>query len=74
MFWNREIGLSHLDLLVQPHETGLISLIFRYPEVLESTALNDEPDFMAYYLRELANALHSHYNDQKLLGHPTALL
>ncbi|KTD63487.1 arginine--tRNA ligase [Legionella shakespearei] len=67
MLWDKNLGLQHLDLLDQSHETALISLICRYPEVIESSAMACEPHQLAYYLRELANGLHSYYNAVQLL-------
>ena len=60
-------GLAHIDLLIEPHELALVSLISRYPEVIESAAKTCEPHQVAYYLRELANGLHSYYNAVTLL-------
>lgn len=67
MHWDRVLGLNHLALLEQPHETALISLLCRYPEVVEHAAATCEPHQVAYYLRELANGLHSYYNAVQLL-------
>lgn len=67
LFWDKAIGLKHIDLLVQTHESNLISLISRYPEVVELSALDCEPHQIAYYLRELAQGLHSYYNAVPLL-------
>ncbi|MFI4918964.1 MAG: arginine--tRNA ligase [Legionellales bacterium] len=66
LLWDRAIGLAHVDLLDQ-HEVALISLIGRYPELVESCASLCEPHQLAYYLRELANGLHSYYNAVPLL-------
>lgn len=65
--WDKSLGLSHLSLLNQSHESHLISLINRYPEVIELSASACEPHQLAYYLRELANGLHSYYNAVPLL-------
>lgn len=65
--WNEEEGLAHLDLLVEPQEIALISLITRYSEVIEASAKLCEPHQLAYYLRDLANGLHSYYNAVQLL-------
>lgn len=67
LFWDKAVGLKHLDLLEQEHETHLISLISRYPEVVELAAAHCEPHQVAYYLREVANGLHSYYNAVPLL-------
>ncbi|CDZ77692.1 Arginine--tRNA ligase [Legionella massiliensis] len=65
--WDEENGLSHIDLLVEPQEIALISLLSRYPEVIDASAKSCEPHQLAYYLRELATGLHSYYNAVQLL-------
>lgn len=67
LFWDQAIGLEHINLLDQPHETALITLISRYPEIVEQSAIHCEPHQIAYYLRELATGLHSYYNAVQLL-------
>ncbi|KTD21339.1 arginine--tRNA ligase [Legionella londiniensis] len=73
MSFDEDLGLANLDLLNEPHETALISLIGRYPEVLEAAAQSCEPHQLAYYLRELATGLHSYYNAVPLLCDPETL-
>lgn len=65
--WDEAVGLANTNLLTQPQETLLISLLSRYPEVIESAANACEPHQVAYFLRELANGLHSYYNAVPLL-------
>ena len=65
--WDEQLGLQHLHVLVEPQEIALISLISRYPELIESAAAVCEPHQISYYLRELANGLHSYYNAITLL-------
>lgn len=65
--WDKAVGLEHINLLDQPHEVALIALIGRYTEVVEQAAMQCEPHQIAYYLRELANGLHSYYNAVQLL-------
>lgn len=65
--WDENVGLSHLEQLVAPHETALMALMDRYPELIESAAKTCEPHQVAYYLRELATQLHSYYNAVILL-------
>ena len=71
--WSEELGLQQVDLLVEPQEVLLVALISRYPEVIHAAALTCEPHQVAYYLRELANGLHSYYNAVPLLCEPEAL-
>ncbi len=65
--WNEQLGLDSVDLLTEPQEMVLISLLNRYPELIESAAQSCEPHQIAYYLRELATGLHSYYNAIQLL-------
>lgn len=67
MLWDEAMGLKNTSLLEQPHEKTLINLICRYPEIIDTAALTCEPHQLAYYLRELANGLHSYYNAVQLL-------
>ncbi|MFY7697528.1 MAG: arginine--tRNA ligase [Legionella sp.] len=70
---DEQVGLAHLDLLSEPHETALVLLLSRYPEVIEIAAKQYEPHQVAYYLRELSTGLHSYYNAVTLLCEPEAL-
>ncbi|MCE3045891.1 arginine--tRNA ligase [Legionella sp. 16cNR16C] len=65
--WSQETGLANISKLTEPHELALMTLISRYPEVIASAAAVCEPHQIAYYLRELANGLHSYYNAVTLL-------
>lgn len=67
MVWDKALGLENLALLTQPHETALISVVCRYQELIEAAAVAGEPHQLAFYLRELANGLHSYYNAVQLL-------
>lgn len=71
--WDRTAGLTTLHLLDDPHELTLIALLNRYPDLIEVAASMHEPHQVAYYLRELANALHSYYNAVSLLCESEAL-
>lgn len=66
-------GLANVPCLTEPQELALLSLIARYPEVIEASARACEPHQVAYYLRELANGLHSYYNAVPLLCEPDEL-
>ena len=65
--WNADNGAQHLDRLTESHEDELIVALSRYPEVVESAALNHEPHLLAHYLRELANEFHTYYNAHQFL-------
>ncbi len=50
------------DLLVDPSEIALIRKLAEYPRLIESAALAQEPHRLAFYLYDVANAFHSHWN------------
>lgn len=65
--WNPNTGLEYLDCLTTEQERNLLLYLLRYPETVESSALQYEPHQLAYYLQELANAFHAYYNNQQFL-------
>ncbi|NJD08325.1 MAG: arginine--tRNA ligase [Methylococcaceae bacterium] len=60
-------GMQQLDKLSESHETALIATLARYPEVIESAALQYAPHHLVNYLRELAAELHGYYNAHQFL-------
>ncbi|PJD96865.1 MAG: arginine--tRNA ligase [Legionella sp.] len=65
--WDKASGLAEVNRLELPQEMALITLLSRYPDIIEAAALACEPHSVSYYLRELANGLHSYYNAVQLL-------
>ncbi len=65
--WDESKGKTHLHRLVEEHENDLIGLLARYPELIESAALNHEPHQLAHYLRDVANHFHTYYNAHKFI-------
>ena len=71
MEWDRAQGAQGMHLLHESHEEALLVNLSRYPEMVETAALNHEPHHLAHYLRELANEFHTYYNaHQFLVGDP----
>ena len=60
-------GSAHLDKLSEGHEVDLITMLTRYPEVVEAAALSEEPHQIAHFLRDTANAFHTYYNAHQFL-------
>ncbi|OUD14656.1 arginine--tRNA ligase [Thioflexithrix psekupsensis] len=60
-------------LLNNAHEMSLLHTLARYPEVIEVAAANYEPHQVVYYLRELAQAFHTYYNEHKFIVEDVAL-
>lgn len=73
MAWDETLGFENLDLLTEKHELALIKQIEHYPNAILAAAHTCEPHQIAYYLRELANALHAYYNAVPLLCEDKAL-
>jgi arginyl-tRNA synthetase len=64
---NLENGLANLECLSGEHETHIATLLAQYPEIVARAAQAREPHQIAYYLKELAHALHSFYNASQFL-------
>lgn len=64
---NNEQGMQSLSLLSTSHEEDLMTLLTRYPDVIENAAKACEPHQVAFYLKDLATALHSYYNSVHLI-------
>ncbi|MFQ6333931.1 arginine--tRNA ligase [Methylophilus sp. 3sh_L] len=68
--WGGEVGsLATTDLspLNSASETTLMQALGQYPEVVSTACQALAPHMVANYLKELASALHSYYNDTKFL-------
>ncbi|TNF35021.1 MAG: arginine--tRNA ligase [Gammaproteobacteria bacterium] len=68
-----DMGNANLGKLSEQHETQLITSLGKYPEVVEKSALNEEPHQLAHYLRDLANELHTYYNAHQFITDDAAL-
>ena len=62
-----DLPQSDFSLLVNENENALLSLLQRFPEVVQHAARDYEPHQLTYYLRDLATAFHSFYNSTKFL-------
>ncbi len=67
--WERNLlsGMDNRTRLTEEHEVNLVTILARYPEVLERAALQYEPHQLVQYLRELATAFHTYYNAHQFL-------
>jgi arginyl-tRNA synthetase len=64
-FRREELLGADLTQLTDDGERGLMRLVSQYPRLVESAAQNREPHRLAFYLNELASALHAHWNRGK---------
>jgi arginyl-tRNA synthetase len=60
-------GATNLERLTEEHEAKILKSLSRYPEVVETSAMNEEPHQLSHYLRELANDFHTYYNAHQFL-------
>ena len=67
------IAGADLSLLVAPTEAALMLKLADYPRMLTSAAQDLAPHDVAFYLRDLAGALHSYYGAERVLGDDPAL-
>ncbi|WP_029147620.1 arginine--tRNA ligase [Methylophilus sp. 5] len=68
--WNGDVAsltAAELSPLQSATETTLMQALGQYPEVVSSACQALAPHMVANYLKELASALHSYYNDTKFL-------
>ncbi|MEZ0288302.1 MAG: arginine--tRNA ligase [Methylophilus sp.] len=68
-------NLADVDLspLASAAETALMQALSQYPEVVTTACQALAPHMVANYLKELASALHSYYNDTKFLVDDTQI-
>jgi arginyl-tRNA synthetase len=71
--WDRALGSQSLARLTESHEQELLINLSRYPEVLETAAINHEPHQLTNYLRDLANDFHTYYNAHTFIVDDPAL-
>ncbi len=67
------LGLASLARLDTEEEKTLLTALARYPELLRVAAAHRTPHTLAFYLQELAAALHGYYNQHKFLVDDAAL-
>ena len=65
--WSAKGGLAHLDQLTQDEEQALALVLSKYPEVVAGATKRLEPHVVANYLRDVAAAFHSFYNQYKII-------
>ena len=64
---------ADLSLLIAPTETALMLRLAAYPDMLSAAAAGFAPHDVAFYLRDVAAALHSWYGAERFLADDPAL-
>ncbi|GKT12808.1 MAG: arginyl-tRNA synthetase [Thiomicrorhabdus sp.] len=62
-----DTGLEALNGLGSDQETHIATELAKYPDIVARAALVYEPHQIAYYLKNLAHALHSYYNASQFI-------
>ena len=62
---NADLASAVIGRISDPSELQLVAKLAEYPRVIEQASLNYEPHRIAYYLYDLASALHGHWNKGK---------
>ena len=71
--WDKSEGEQQLSRLTEEHEQALLSMLSRYPEVINSAAINYTPHLLAHYLMDLARDFHTYYNAHQFIVDDQAL-
>ncbi|AFJ03107.1 Arginyl-tRNA synthetase [Methylophaga frappieri] len=71
--WDQTAGCDALDLLTTENEQTLLTMLSRYPEMLELAAINHTPHVLAHYLLDLARDFHTYYNAHQFINDDYAL-
>lgn len=71
--FDAEAAKQHLGKLTETHEEALMTMLSRYPEILETAALNHTPHLLAHYLTDLARDFHTYYNAHQFIVDDVAL-
>ena len=65
--WDPDGAKQYLNKLTEPQEETLMTMLSRYPEILETAALNHTPHLLAHYLTDLARDFHTYYNAHQFI-------
>jgi arginyl-tRNA synthetase len=71
--WDKDAGLTQLNLLSHEDEKNLIAAIASYPELIASAAQQYAPHRLAHYLQTTAQYFHTYYNAHKFIVDDAAL-
>ena len=67
------MALASLATLTSPHESAVLTMLGRYPEVVQLAGANRAPHTLVHFLRELAQTFHTWYNAEQFIVEDPAL-
>jgi len=71
--WNKANAIATMSNLSSKQEKALMTMLSRYPEVIELAATNRAPQNLVHYLRDVASEFHSWYYAHKFIDDPDEL-
>ena len=71
--WDPKAAAASVARLTEPHEKALLTLLNRYPELVQEAAAQLTPHSLVYFVRDVADAFHSYYNVHQFLGDDAGL-
>jgi arginyl-tRNA synthetase len=71
--WDPATAAASAARLTEPHEKALLTLLNRYPELVQEAAAQLTPHSLVYFVRDVADAFHSYYNVHQFLGDDAGL-
>jgi len=65
--WDAEAAVACLDNLVEPQEEQLMLTLSKFPETVAAAALQNAPQHVVHYLKDVAQEFHAYYNAHKFI-------
>jgi arginyl-tRNA synthetase len=65
--WEPAAAAGALHRLTEPHEKALLTILNRYPELIQDIAASLTPHTLTFYVRDVADAFHGWYNAHQFL-------
>jgi arginyl-tRNA synthetase len=65
--YDEGIALASLAMLTSPHESALLTMLGKYPEVIQLAGTLRAPHTLVHFLRDLAQTFHTWYNAEQFI-------
>jgi len=64
---NHDLGIQNIGSLDSKHESELISMLQKYPDIIKTSAEQRAVNKLSNYLKDIAQLFHSYYGKQKFV-------
>jgi arginyl-tRNA synthetase len=65
--WDAKAAVSCLDKLVESQEEQLMLTLSKFPETVNAAAVQNAPQHVVHYLKDVAQEFHAYYNSHKFI-------